>query len=306
MLFVCNTLYHTLIALIYPCHEKQLLLDARIPKVGTLKSNIEKYTQNIVVNIFDDTVIYKDDTKLRYNQYDFDIKILNNRDIVLFNDLTYLGFLLNKNKIKYQLFEDGLDCFRSKLKKHIKLKTRIEFLVLGISSKMGMSRYCTAISVNDKTGLEKDIRFRKFIEMKKSELFDNISCEFRETLLKIFNVQAIKIPKNSALILTQPLYKDGFFGSLEHQVNFYSEKVEYYLSQNMNVFIKEHPRDTADYSIFNTKVHFLDKNVPMELLDFVIDNPFDIGYTHSSTALDALFKVTEKEYYIPINKKRDY
>ncbi len=302
MLFVCNTLYHTLIALIYPCQEKQMLLDSRIPKVAILKTNIEKYIDNITVDIFDDTSIYKKDADLIFNRYDFDIKILDNHDIVLFNDLTYLGFLLNKNKIKYQLFEDGLNCFQSKLKKHIKLKTKVKCRILGISNKMGMSRYCTTISINDKTGLDKDVRFHKFIELKKSVLFGNVSLELKEKLLKIFNVQAVKIPENSTLILTQPLYKDGFYTSYHQQIAFYSEKVEYYLSQNMSVFIKEHPRDTIDYSILNNKVYFLDKNVPMELLDFVIDNAFDIGYTHSSTALDALFKVNKKEYFIKITK----
>lgn len=61
-----------------------------------------------------------------------------------------------------------------------------------------------------------------------------------------------------------------------------------------NVYIKVHPRDDIDYTQFYKNIKILDKNIPMELLDVVLNRPFEEGFTHSSTTLRTLTSVKIK------------
>lgn len=96
--------------------------------------------------------------------------------------------------------------------------------------------------------------------------------------------------------MTQPLYQDHFdwecIQSEKDQIDFYANIVEEY-RQDYDIYFKIHPRDTAEYP-FLKEVIVLDKKIPMEVYFLLYPLHFDIGITHSSSALQFLDQVKEK------------
>lgn len=230
--YVCFTVYHLLVALsdIFVHQRKaNILLEKRMPNLNILKQNIEKYC-DITVTVFDDKVIFPTKKSLLFNQpNDLSIlEILKKENIVLFNDLTFISYLLIKNKKTYKLYEDGLDYFKCKLVLKNNLKTKIITKINGLPLQMGSSKFCTKIFVNSCEALESDHRHSKMETMCKNKLFNDLSQQSLDIIMKIFNVQKVEIEENAVLILTQPLFNDGIFKTAQQQIEFYQNKVDQY------------------------------------------------------------------------------
>lgn len=288
-LYACHTVYHLLITLLK--HDASdtktdLYLFDAIPGVDHLAQRIRE------TSLFDKVEVASESQRVftELNTY---------RSIFIFNDWTYLGHFLRKHALAYHLLEDGYNYFTYTVyERGLSLKGKIFSYLFPASLPLGYSSWCRSIEVNDKSKVSStDSRYSKMMEVPRKDLFARLSSDRKKQLLEIFGVQSIATASSqSVLILTQPLYQDKWDAQLvqtsQDQFAFYKQIVDQY-ADDYTVFMKVHPRDTVDYSSLQS-VLFLDKHVPMELYEFVGEYFFDIGITHSSTALDFLSCVGEK------------
>lgn len=236
-------------------------------------------------------------------------------DIYTYNDHTPIGWILDKYKIKYNLIEDGYDFFSYK---YIDFRNRIftkkstiqdykdllkHLFFLRRTKGPGFSKYCQSIEVNDISVVPKDERYHKFKEVPRKELFENITEERKQLILRVFDVEELsEVKDNSVLILTQPLSIDGLMDSDDKQYGFYKRICDKYLSEGYEVYLKPHPRDGVAYENING-VKLIVQSVPMELIEVVSDVKFERIITHSSTAINFLTCGKEKEVFYDFNTR---
>ncbi|HHS2695173.1 TPA: glycosyltransferase family 52, partial [Streptococcus agalactiae] len=231
------------------------------------------------------------DAGLSYSKFD--------SNCFIFNDATPIGRTLIKHGIYYNLIEDGLNCFTYSIFSQKLWKYYVKKYILHKIQPHGFSRYCLGIEVNSLVNLPKDPRYKKFIEVPRKELFDNVTEYQKEMAINLFGAVRVSIKSPSVLVLTQPLSIDKEFMSYnnkietsEEQFNFYKSIVNEYINKGYNVYLKVHPRDVVDYS--KLPVELLPSNVPMEIIELMLTGRFECGITHSSTALDFLTCVDKK------------
>ena len=236
-------------------------------------------------------------------------------DIYTYNDHTPIGWILDKYKIKYNLIEDGYDFFSYK---YTDFRNRIftkkstiqdykdllkHLFFLRRTKGPGFSKYCQSIEVNDISVVPKDERYHKFKEVPRKELFENITEERKQLILRVFDVEELsEVTEKSVLILTQPLSIDGLMNSDDKQYGFYKKIYDKYLSEGYEVYLKPHPRDTITYEKMNG-VNLIAQTVPMELIEMVSDVKFERIITHSSTAINFLTCGREKEIFFDFNTR---
>lgn len=144
------------------------------------------------------------------------------------------------------------------------------------------------------------------VEVSRKELFSRATKERKAFLLDFFGCKefAYERERKTALILTQPLWQDRFdeesCPTEEAQLRYYKEIVNRYRGE-YHIYFKPHPRDGVDYSQIK-EVAFLEKDTPLELYEVLGDYCFDLGITHSSSALDYLSCVKEKIFLKRLEK----
>lgn len=236
-------------------------------------------------------------------------------DIYTYNDHTPIGWILDKYKIKYNLIEDGYDFFSYK---YTDFRNRIftkkstiqdykdllkHLFFLRRTKGPGFSKYCQSIEVNDISVVPKDERYHKFKEVPRKELFENITEERKQLILRVFDVEELsEVKDKSVLILTQPLSLDGLMNSDDRQYGFYKQICYKYISEGYEVYLKPHPRDTITYEKING-IKLIAQTVPMELIEMVSDVKFERIITHSSTAINFLTCGRGKEIFFDFNTR---
>lgn len=313
--YICMTAYHLLITLtkLDNNNRNELLL-------------LEGALSEEIIDLFVKENIFEKITVL--NMYMFDelkkcmgnrrevfeiIELLKDGHIYIYNDHIPIGWILNKYKIKYDLIEDGYDFFSYK---YTDFRNRIftkkstvrdykelfkHYLFLRRNKGPGFSKHCQSIEVNDISVVPKDERYHKFKEVPRKELFENISEERKQLILRVFGVEELSgVADKSVLILTQPLSLDRLMNSDEKQYGFYKKICDKYLSEGYEVYLKPHPRDTITYEKING-VSLIAQTVPMELIEMVSDVKFERIITHSSTAINFLTCGKEKEVFYDFN-----
>lgn len=236
-------------------------------------------------------------------------------DIYIYNDHIPIGWVLDKHKIRYNLIEDGYNFFSYK---YTDFRNRVftkkatirdykdllkHLFFLRRTKGPGFSKYCQSIEVNDISVVPKDERYYKFKEVPRKDLFNNISEERKQLILRVFDVEELsEVAEKSVLILTQPLSIDGLMNSDDKQYGFYKKICDKYLSEGYEVYLKPHPRDTITYEKIN-EVNLIAQTVPMELIEMVSDVKFERIITHSSTAINFLTCGKEKEVFFDFNTR---
>lgn len=292
--YICHTNYHLLITLVKCNFNKKntIYLFNKVPNELILK--LMKKGLNVIKHNY-----------ININYHAFD-------NIFIYNDNTRIGYYLRKNKINYNLIEDSYNYYYydiySIYKYRVSIKRRIFNFLFSKSVPFGYSKYVTSIEVNDKNKVIKDKRYKKMLEVPRKDLFNNISKDRKNFILDVFCVKPMDYleGKKSILILTQPLYQDNFdkeiISSEMDQINYYKNIIDKY-KKKYTIYFKSHPRDNIDYfSLSYDNVIFLQRDVPMELYEFIGSYNFDIGITHSSTALDYLSCVKEKIFLKDLRK----
>ena len=312
-LYIFNTQYQFLIALIKVKDDGtdslaivNRRLDERIQRI-LIKENIVKDIIHIDESIFAfcKSIPQRRELKIRLENFD---------KVNIFIDHFTIGAYLDKYKIPYNTIEDGYNFFmyeyrdfRDKLftKEAIvqDYKEFIKHILFCKKNKPGFGKYCQSIEVNDISVVPKDERYNKFKEVPRKELFENISEERKQLILRVFDVEELsEVAEKSVLILTQPLSIDSLMDSDDKQYGFYKRICDKYLSEGYEVYLKPHPRDTVTYENING-VKLIAQTVPMELIEMVSDVKFERIITHSSTAINFLTCGKEKEVFYDFNTR---
>lgn len=103
----------------------------------------------------------------------------------------------------------------------------------------------------------------KLDKLNLSSLYSDISENDKKEIIRVFDskIDFKSLDKNSVIILTQPLYEDGYISEKE-KIEMYEKIVEdnkkYY-----NVILKKHPREVTNYNIKD--VQEIDGSFPSEI-----------------------------------------
>lgn len=312
-LYIFNTQYQFLIALI---KVKEDGTDSLAIVNRKLDERIQRIlmTEKVVKDI-----IYIDESIFSFcksipKRRELKKKLKKFDTVNIFIDHFTIGAYLDKYKISYNTMEDGYNFFmyeyrdfRDKLfTREATIQDYKEFIKHKIflkKYKPGFGKYCQSIEVNDISVVPKDERYHKFKEVPRKELFENISEERKQLILRVFGVEELSgVTDKSVLILTQPLSIDGLLNTDEKQYGFYKKICDKYLSEGYEVYLKPHPRDTITYEKING-VNLIAQTVPMELIEMVSDVKFERIITHSSTAINFLACGGEKEIFFDFNTR---
>lgn len=95
------------------------------------------------------------------------------------------------------------------------------------------------------------------------------------------------------ILITQPLSEDGHLTE-NVKIKLYKKVVEKAISEGYKVYIKQHPRETTDYTKLLSDVSFIPKLFPIELLNLSKDFSFDLGFTFYSSSLENLQNIKKK------------
>ena len=331
-IYVCHTFYHVYVALLKEFQyikerdgKATIVLsrmsndfgdiDARLKASGVLEDVIwfdEKRTE-----FFPELSVYKVKSanffKAIYNRIKFTKKLADleekyipvdfreYKDIYVFCDSDPIGYYLNQRKIKYHAVEDGLDTLvhvdeaRYDNRRFFGLKRFLSEKLNLIFIQNGYGKYCVDMEVNNISRIPYPCH--KYVELPRAELVQALEDSEKEILLKIFIKDIDRLmevlgsdktnPENkTALILTEPLC------DLETRKRIFEDIIEKYC-KNMHVYIKPHPRDELDYDECFGQYNVLNKQIPMELLNFLPGVSFDVVYA-VLTVIDGIQFAKEK------------
>lgn len=303
-IYICHTEYHVLIALIKNINQINKVKND-IVLYGTLNNINKMYEKIKEINLFDNVYLFnhKDIEEIAKipetrnvilrrkrlrnwikESYDFDF--LKNKDIYIFNDNSIIGIYLRISKMKYNLIEDGFNCYKN-IKRHYDfngIKYKIKILINDLTCSFGTSKYVQGIEVNSKKDI--DVFFKdKFIEVPRKEMFAKLSKEEKRKIVNVFLDVPLNLKKQEvSLLITQPLYKDNFLNSKEQQIAMYEYIINTYMDHK--IIIKPHPRDDIDYKVLYNDYIVLDSGFPIEILNFMDSISIGKCVTAFSTSID--------------------
>ena len=315
-LYICHTPYHIFISIIKAMEDKERSGILIYKSLNNYENIIRKIKES---NIFNEIELFncENDSEFFYLTHDFKYKllfkhkrilkklentynfnILKNKDIYIYNDDSIVGYYMQFAKINYNLIEDGLDCYKN-IDKIYKYNYNIyekikRFFGFGLY-RFGTSKYSKTIEVNDKKSINLPIK-NKLIEVPRKKLFEKLTKEQKELILKIFlkKDDIIKVIKgDSTLVITQPLFSDRLVDSKEKQIKIYKDIVTNYSIGK--VIIKPHPRDILNYEkYFKNCIVIKEKYIPLEVLNFIPNLRIKRAVTVFSTSIQAIDYCDEK------------
>lgn len=307
-LYIVSTYYHALISCVKQLVFKEyadIIVTDYIPDGKALAARINNtcifdktyYVGNIneyqPKNWFDLVFFFhKKNSELIESQLPFSFG--NYCEINIFHDDIWAAHFLKDRRISYRLIEDSLDCFKtisktsfsymlpkSKIKTAIKKALRIGYVFLGLDSSTA------EIEVNEAKDLEiSSFSSDKIKAVSRAEMFNALSESDKECLLQIFAVNKPNIhPEKSVILLTQPLYIDGVVKDEREQFDLYETIVRENLAPKEDLVIKPHPRDNMDYLNLFPNAVIIDKNMPAEILSYIIKGDFSKAVTYFSSSI---------------------
>lgn len=301
--FICHTLYHVYISLLKQLDssaDSDIILVDTIPDARHLADSLrnESLFKSVIVvskrDKFLNTRSYHLNhvyTALRRRKLSRDFSYLLQYDnIYLFNDYTEMGAYLNLSGIPYHLIEDGCDCYKKinqhKPAGHARFAKKALWRLFKIPNGLGEGGGILDVEVNDAKGLRTQFDC-KVLEVPRKRLMNSRSQNQIEMLFRIFNASSLfQIEKGSTIILTEPLWQMGVTKRGNDTVTFYKRIAE--LFTGGACYIKPHPRDDSDYrSAFAPSV-IVDRNMPIELLNYLGKDRFSAAITYSSTSVRLL------------------
>jgi len=249
-------------------------------------------------------------------------------EVNVFWDLGYMGTYLNICHIPYILHEDSLNSYT-----HIRgVRTNYEYIFdregyeyrrrkekrEGVIP-FGFSDECKAVEVNSLDGIEIDAPevLEKFRAVPRKEIEDRLTDEKKKQIYHLFfgdeekcadDSQSDKSnapsnrtsPPKRLLLLTEPFAKTGRLESEEQQLLLYKKIVKEYSEafsdeqSATELVIKAHPRDTFDYKEAFPDATVLEKNVPMEVMNYDDSVRFDRAVTVTSSVIQNIKNADEK------------
>lgn len=312
--YICSTPYHVLIAIIKQlksnCSADLILSNTSI--IGTYC--VEQLKKN---TLFDHvTTHYCIDKKgfhLSWKQkifmgskksYEYlhrlanlDYNYFEDKEVFIFYDGDFFGYLLNICRIRYHLIEDGLNCFQHShalsFKNIHKFPYSLIEKIIGLYWNFyGKSKYTIDVEVNKIENVSLNL---PLIECPRHELFSALNDEERRRIINIFidnKEKDIEKTTNATLLITQPLFEDGIL-SHERKIRLYKFLVKEYATNKL--VIKPHPREKENYQkIFPNAIIVKNNFVPIEVLEMQNKMQFVKAITAFSTSIESLCSVKEK------------
>ena len=311
-IYVCHTFYHVYVTLLKEFalpKERQggatIVLSKMSNDFGTLEERLikswvfegviefdeKRYTffpellkykenkGNFLLNLINRIIFTKKFAKLQEQYIPVDFSEF--KDVYVYCDSDPIWYYLNYKKIKYHALEDGLnslvhvDAARYDNRGNFAIKAFLaKHNLLFIQN--GYSKYCVDMEVNQIEGIMFPIK--KHIEVPRKQLQSRLTEEEKNIIMDIFikNKEVILSALNNMedgrknyLILTEPLC------SLEIRKQIFSDLAAEY-GKKGKVIIKPHPRDEMDYEAEFPDYTIIEKMVPMEILNFMAEKPFDM------------------------------
>lgn len=314
------TNYHLLCSilhkLVYNSKEKAIFVASQ----GILKNRIELLRKS---KIFED-VYYLEDTKVRnsyFNQLSENSSsseieeiankfIIEYRDILPFNiddfsdiylvaDHGVFGLYILIKRKPYNYLEDGRGIYSNWkiLDNLLKIKNR------GIQI---MSSYYNAYGKSDLIkqkfvafdSQEKGCKLTNCKNFDINILLDMLTKEQLNKIFEIFNVSNDRksIKRKKALILTQ---RFSTYNMLQQDdcVLMYALLCDFF-ARDCEIYLKPHPADKCIYDNVFQEAIILEKELPSELIRYIINNKFDIGISTYSSSINSLKPYIKNIYNI--------
>lgn len=316
IIYCCSTYYHALIACVKTMALKQsadILLTGYIPEGNELAEQIqnakvfqqvfwikevnEYRPHNLMDKLFrqhtQNAIIVKKQLPTVFEEY---------QEINIFHDDTWIARYCKDAKLQHNLLEDALNIY-----KYID-KTNGAYMIPNYSVKTLLKKalhygylfgeqdvYTKYIEVNDNKQIKIPLSPKIKVEFRKM-LFEKLTSVERSLLLQIFLKGSINIIPNekNVLILTQPLFVDGLVSSEQEQIRIYQQIARDYVKKEELLVIKPHPRDMTTYQEAFSEAIILEKNMPIEVLNYCSNINFDRAITLSSTSIVGLDCVKNK------------
>lgn len=305
------TNYHLLCCilhrLIYNSNEEAIFVASQ----GILKSRIETLEES---NIFD-TVYYLEDTNIRNKYFEglnektapSEIEKIANEfsnkyekilpfninefdDFYLSADHGVFGIYILIKKCLYTYLEDGRGIYSNWkiLDGLLKIKNP------GIRE---MSRYYKAYGKSDLIkekyiafdSQDNNCNFKNCIDFDINNLLDKLSTEQLNKIFKVFNIKLCNkyaTYKKNALILTQRFTAYNMLKE-EECILMYALLCDIFAS-DCNIYLKPHPADKCKYDNVFREAILLEKELPSELIRYIINKNFDIGISTYSSSIYSL------------------
>lgn len=310
-IYVCHTFYHVYVSILkefaLPKDKRggaTMVLSKMSNDFGDLQGRLQKsgVFENVIefdekrYSFFPELLKYKEDRKFfvcnlinrmiftkkfaKFQEQYVPVNFSEYKDIYVYCDSDPIGYYLNYKKIRYHAVEDGLnslvhvDAARYDNRGNFRIKAFLaKHNLLFIQN--GYSKYCVDMEVNQIEGILFPIK--KHIEVPRKMLQDRLTKDEQDIILSIFikNKEAILNVlgdmvegRKNYLILTEPLC------SLKVRKQIFTDLAEEY-GKKGKVIIKPHPRDEMDYEKEFPNYTIIEKMVPMEVLNFMADKPFD-------------------------------
>lgn len=128
----------------------------------------------------------------------------------------------------------------------------------------------------------------KCVNFDVNEMLNKLTEKQVENILSIFEIRYYKMnPKEkSALVLTQ---RFSTYGMLEQEncILLYSILCDLF-ARNHRIYLKPHPADKCEYSNVFKEHIILEKEIPSELIRFIIKRNFDVGISTYSSSIHSL------------------
>ncbi len=311
-IYICHTYYHVYIAFLKEFALPKEQQGKATLILSTLFTDFERLIDRIrLVSVFEKVYMYQEKTAEDFpelhkylstskcvaknmiyrmirtrklaelQERDLPVNLSRYRDIYVFCDVEPIGSYLNTKHIHYCSVEDGLnsianfDAARHHDQKWFRTKAFLAKHNL-IFIQNGYSKYCDCVEVNKIENLQYPLKKHKAVPRKYLE--DRLTDAEKDILIKAFvpetsnlkeQLQHIQAGEKQILLLTEPLFDK------ESRFRLIKELVEKYEKQG-KVIIKQHPRDLLDYeSLFPDHV-ILDRRVPMEILNLLGRDSFDL------------------------------
>ena len=311
-LYICLSYYHVYIALLKCLNDKKSICDIVIcdsindykklfininnSKIFDKVFLFEEKKLNISKRTFLQKVFGKSDLKKQIEKsfyLDFNIY----KEVYIFNDCSRIGQYLKVSNVKYHLLEDGRN-FRNIIKNVLKFSFKDKILILikkiinHYDLPYGMSRNVIDIEVTVKENV--DLPKNKLIEFDNNQLLNSISKLDKKKIYDIFIEDSfiIKSNRKKCLILTQPYFHFNL-ANINEQIKLYKYIIANY-GENCDIYIKPHPRDNLNYEQYFDNIFIIDKNFPIEIINFNDKLYFEIAISITSTSLDSLQNVNKK------------
>ena len=308
-LYICTTYYHVYITLL-----KQLLqltpadlvicddlatgqeLSSRINSTGLFRNcwyvETKKFPEDFGRGKLD-RILFQH--KRRYRLLDplLPFRVHEYENVYIYHDGTPLGLFLNDARKPYHLIEDSLNFYQffrntpqGKLMQPHNIKYWLRKVLNSGYFPLGESRFVLDIEVNNGRALQ--IPNQNVVVVPRADIEYKLSEECKRCLFKIFDLPEFsceKTGKGYALILTEPLFRDGQLDSIESQMDIYKKVLNQIEAKGCIPVIKPHPRDSADYTVL--KATMLNSYFPVELLALG-SQCFEMVVSVSSSALTAI------------------